>query len=603
MDRRSFLTGLGLTPAALSKLSHAELIQIGQAVVELEGREAKAAQSKRGWYDKDGVRQGGLIAFVRYFWEVLEPSNPFVDGWPLWAMCEHLEAVTYGEITRLLINVPPGFMKSMLVDIFWPAWEWGPVGKPHYRYIAFSYSAHLTERDNDKFRLLVASEKYQKLYGPVKYERVVIDELSEEPGVGLRNKTIVKVQNNKTGWKLASSVGGVATGERGDRVIIDDPHNVTEAESEVVRSDTVRWFRESVSSRFNNLDTGALVIIMQRVHEADVAGNILDDEHHDYTHLMIPWFLEPERVVRNGEPILNDIGWYDPRLDEDENDSLPAWPERFSKKAIERTRREVTEYGWAAQYQQSPVPRGGGLIKRTWWQVWEDNKYPLFDFVVGSIDGSFSTKEFTDPSAMTVWGTFTHPKTQQRGVMLIDAWRKWLNMHGESEERRENEIAVLGDTMAERIRKDLLYKHRTSDSWGLVEWAAFMCRYRQVDVLLIESKASGIPAAQELMRLHGREGWGIQLVNPKGDKEARVLAVQPMFSQGLIWAPSRDWAEMTIGEVTTFPYGRYDDLTDTTSQALRWLRDNGKILHHAEEHEAKLAAVRHRGKPKPLYPV
>ena len=554
----------------------------------------KAEQSQRGWYDEAGVRQGGLIAFVRHFWSVLEPSNPFVDGWPLWAMCEHLEAVSFGEIRRLLITVPPGFMKSLLTDVFWPAWNWGPLKRPHTRWIAFSYSAHLTERDNDRFRVLISSREYQNLYGPFG---------TEGEGVDLRNKTTLKVLNTKTGWKLASSVGGIGTGERGDFVICDDLHNVKESESETVRAETARWFFESLSDRFNSLDSGALVMIMQRVHEDDVAGAILNKEL-PYCHLMIPWEFDGSRQLdKNGQPIETTIGWHDPRADEEAPEELPAWPERFSEEAINLLRAEKGPYAWAGQYQQSPVPRGGGIIQRQWWHLWESNKYPQFDYIVGSIDGSFSTKEFTDPSAMTVWGTFTHPKTQQRGVMLIDAWRKWLNMHGESEERRENEIAVLGDTMAERIRKDLLYKHRTSDSWGLVEWAAFMCRYRQVDVLLIESKASGIPAAQELMRLHGREGWGIQLVNPKGDKEARVLAVQPMFSQGLIWAPSRDWAEMTIAEVTTFPYGRYDDLTDTTSQALRWLRDNGKILHHAEEREAKLAAVRHRGKPKPLYPV
>jgi len=108
------------------------------AKAEAERREARYLQTQYGWYDDNGVRQGGLIAFVRYFWSVLEPETPFVDGWPLWAMCEHLEAVTRGEIKRLLVNVPPGFMKSMLTDVFWPAFEWGPMGLAHYRYVAFS---------------------------------------------------------------------------------------------------------------------------------------------------------------------------------------------------------------------------------------------------------------------------------------------------------------------------------------------------------------------------------------------------------------------------------------------------------------------------------
>src|SRR6266704_2594519 len=122
-------------------------------------------QGRQGFYDEAGVRKGGLIAFVRYFWRVLEPEAELVEGWPLWAICEHLEAVTFGKINRLLMNVPPGLMKSMLVDVFWPAWEWGAMGMGHLRYVAFSYSASLTERDNIRFRDLVSSRKYHELYG------------------------------------------------------------------------------------------------------------------------------------------------------------------------------------------------------------------------------------------------------------------------------------------------------------------------------------------------------------------------------------------------------------------------------------------------------
>src|SRR5271169_3880556 len=132
---------------------------------EADRREAGFRQTQRGYYDTDGVRQRGLIDFIRYFWDVLEPETAFVDGWPLWAMVEHLEAVTFGEIKRLLINVFPGAMKSLLTDCFWPAWEWGPMGKAHYRYVTFSYSQMLTMRDNDRFRSLITSPKYQTLYG------------------------------------------------------------------------------------------------------------------------------------------------------------------------------------------------------------------------------------------------------------------------------------------------------------------------------------------------------------------------------------------------------------------------------------------------------
>src|SRR4029077_8866993 len=144
---------LSLLPQAIKAGAKVELSTL-QAVYDVL---IKEEHSSYGWYDDDDVRQGGLIAFVRHFWHVLEPETPFVDGWPLWAMCEHLEAVTRGDINRLLMNVPPGSMKSLLVNVFWPAWEWGPMTLSHLRYVTFSYSASLTERDNGKFRDLVTS--------------------------------------------------------------------------------------------------------------------------------------------------------------------------------------------------------------------------------------------------------------------------------------------------------------------------------------------------------------------------------------------------------------------------------------------------------------
>ena len=146
---------------------------------------------------KRHMGRGGLLRFVKDFWHVLEPQTKFVDGWPLDAICEHLEAITRGDITRLLINVPPGFSKSLLTNVFWPAWEWGPMNMPHMRYVTFSYSSSLTERDNRRFGALVSSIEYQDIYG----DRVEIRKLGDK-----------MVSNAKTGWKLASSVGGVGFG-------------------------------------------------------------------------------------------------------------------------------------------------------------------------------------------------------------------------------------------------------------------------------------------------------------------------------------------------------------------------------------------------------
>jgi predicted phage terminase large subunit-like protein len=601
-----------------------KLQRFGKLFSEYQRRVAKDQQSKRGWYDENGVRQGGLIAFVRYFWSVLEPETTFVDGWPLWAMCEHLEAVTFGEITRLLMNVPPGFMKSMLVDVFWPAWEWGPMKKTHYRYIAFSYSASLTERDNDRFRTLIASEPYQRLYGPMKTktktEQMTYEETDEAGKVTLRNKTTIKVINTRTGWKLASSVGGVATGERGDRIIIDDPHSVQEAESERVREETVRWFRESISSRFNDLATGALVIIMQRVHDADVSGVVLDPENNfDYCHVCIPWNFDPLRAFSEGQLVRNQIGWADPRADEDDqeaNKDEPAWEDRFSAEAMERTRREIGPYGWASQYDQSPKPRGQGIFDPSWWQLWDppDGKFPAFEFVVASLDGAFTEDEENDPSALTVWGTFVHPETKRNSIMLIRAWRKHLGFSAERFERLQIETIIDGKRwMPEGIvpgmsddevkRRNAWFKRRTMSKWGLVEHVQDTCKEFKVDLLLIENKASGRPAAQEIANRYGLQRFGIQLCDPKGDKLARALSVQPTFSQGLVYAPERDWSDLVIRELEAFPRGKYDDLTDSTTQVMKYFRDAGLAMTDEEVSHEEYQRALHRPQKRALYPV
>ena len=516
---------------------------------------------------KEQSREGGLINFVRYFWDVLEPQTEFVEGEALNAICQHLEAVTFGDINRLLINVPPGFMKSLLTDVFWPAWEWGPMDMPHLRYVAFSYAAGLTERDNGKFRDLISSQKYQELWGNKFTTRKVGE---------------VKITNDKTGSKLATSVGGIGTGERGDRIILDDPHNVKEGESEAVRGETVRWFRESLSNRLNSMEQSAIVVIMQRVHEADVSGTIIENGFADYVHLMIPMEYDAGRHCSTV------IGWSDWR----ERDGELAWPERFPTKVVDDLKAALGPYAYAGQYQQAPAPRGGGIFKRDWWQLWEspDDSFPPMEFVLVSADTAYTEKEANDPTGCTVWGLWRENGAPR--IMLMHAWRKHLEMNGKYEPR------LPGETTAE-------FNRRTQPQWGLVEWLAYTCRRYNADRLIIEGKASGLTAAQEIRRLHGTEGWGVQIVQPNGDKVSRAHAVQPVFSQLLVYAPDKEWAEMVMSEMESFPKGRYKDLTDSATQAMKFMRESGLITHrHEIEYDiAETNRLRSAGNRAALYPV
>jgi hypothetical protein len=495
----------------------AEIEKFTAALAEKRRRLAKAEHSTRGYRDEDGVWRGGLLSFVRYFWHILEPGTPFVDGWVLEALAEHLEACTFGEITNLLINIFPGGMKSLITNTFYPAWEWGPMELSHLRYVTFSYSSSNTERDNQRFGDLISSPEYQAMY----------------PHVQIRQNGLTMVSNYKHGWKLASSVTGSVTGKRGNRAICDDLNNVKESESKAVMEETNRWFRESLSSRLNSMETDVKIVIAQRVAEGDVSGEILR-LGLPYCHLMIPmeyvW-----QADQDGNPYTTQIGWVDPRWKPNAEDCEGelAWPERFSEKSVQALKTELGPFAAAAQLAQTPEARGGGVLKREWWLPGEqympdERKFPPFSYLVASLDGAFDEKEINNPSALTIWGIFSNEHGYNR-AMLVHAWAKRLQISGIKVEVEPGE-------------HESVYRRRAMPHWGLVEWVADTCNRFKVDRLLIENKASGKPAAQSLQNSHGRQGWAIVLVEPKGDKYARGLAVQPSFSQGMIYAPDRDWA-------------------------------------------------------------
>jgi predicted phage terminase large subunit-like protein len=448
---------------------------------------------------------------------------------------------------------------------------------PHLRYVTFSYSSSLTERDNGKFKDLITSVEYQTMYGD---------------HVQPRKTGETKVSNWEHGWKLASSVGGVGTGERGDRAIIDDPHNVKESESKLVRQETIRWFRESLSSRLNDMENGAKVVIMQRVNEEDVSGTIIG-EMDGWCHLLIPmeyvWSADED-----GEPFTTDIGWSDPRWKPDMSDCEGdlAWPERFPERIIPTMKSDASKFAWSSQYQQTPETRGGAIFEREWWQPWEptDGKFPPFTYIVASCDSAFGNKENSDPSACVVLGIFENDLGFNR-VMVIEAWRRNLKFSGP---RITMEPGERGMAFLERQRKN----------WGLVEWLADTCARRKADRLLIENKASGISAAQSLANSHPYAGWAVQLIEPKGDKWTRAQAVQPTFSQELVYIPwpLRQWGADLVDEMAIFPKGKHDDLTDAMTQGIKHLRDSGLLRNDDEIRHEEREAMKPKKKQKALYP-
>lgn len=564
--------------------------RLALAIKERKKRDARAEQSKP---------RGGLLAFVKHFWRVLEPVDEFIDGWPLHALCAHLEAITRGDdvtingidrkLNRFLANVPPGFMKSLLVNVFWPAWEWGPQELPHLRTVAFSYSPELTQRDNAKFRDLITSQEYRELWGHV---------------FSVVGDGKIRVTNDKTGFKFATSFGGVGTGERGHRVILDDPHKIKGTqESDEARRSITQWVEEGMQNRLNDLRRDAIVIIMQRVHEDDSSGAVMKALGDEYCHLIIPMEFEAGRHFSHYK------GWNggnDPRS----RDGDLAWPDRYDRTTLASFKRNP--YLWAGQYQQRPSPRGGGMFKDNWWQVHEVRRsdkggmifvpevQPLF--VLASLDTAFSESEQNDLSALTVWIVYDDPVTKYRRIMLGDAWAKRLpELSGEQVER------LPGETEG-------AWRRRAQPKWGLVEWIDFSCRRRRVQQLIVENKNRAPDVVRTLKKHFADRDYGVQAVDIRGDKWARAAAQVDLFTDNMIHAPAEitdagdvrflDWADEAIREISTFPRGAHDDYVDSMTLALKFLRDRGWAVRKEEFRSEQREAMTHRGQQKQaIYPV
>lgn len=524
-----------------------------------EERERQSDLGERG-------RAGGLLRFVRYFWHILEPNTKLVIDMQMEAICLHLEAVTRGEIKRLCINVSPGAAKSLLVNVFWPLWEWSAAGQPWQRYVTFAYASHLTERDNARFRDVIQTPDFKEMWGHV----FILTEDGK-----------IKPTNNHTGWKFSSSIRGVGTGERGTRILNDDLHSVKEGESEAVRSETVRWAREGMSNRLNDMMEDVIILIGQRVHDEDVSAALLGDDV-GYIHLSIPMEYDPSRHCVTE-------WWEDPRTEQGEL----ASPQRYPRSVVDRLKRTLGPYAFSAQYQQAPEPRGGGILKRDWWETHElaiGAPFKVnFEFILASLDPAFTAKQENDPSGFTVWGVY-YDKGNAK-IVLLHAWKKWLELHGKTMDQGANEK-----------RQD--YVRRAQPHWGLVEQVAHDCTRLRVHTLLIEDKASGHSVAQEIRRLYSDQGFGVRLY-PVGnlDKRARAYAVQHLFADGMISAPAsisgdtlvfRDWAKMVIDECAKFRGlpGDEDNLVDATTQALAYLRSNGLATRMDERRAVDLARMK-----------
>ena len=546
-----------------------------------------------------------LYKFLKHSWKYIDAS-PFTEGWPIEAIAEHLQAVADGEIRRLIINIPPRMGKSSITSCAFPAWVWAqshasPTSGAGVQFLHASYAQQLSLRDSVKCRRLIESPWYRSLWG----DRFKLTSDQNTKG---------RFDNDKNGSRLSTSVGSALTGEGGSIIVVDDPNAAQEAFSEATIASTIEWWDGALSTRLNDPKTGAFVVIQQRLSEEDLTGHIMSKDEGEWTHLCLPMRYEWQRHS------VTSIGWNDPRGCDDEGEPLVEvdeegnrvainieaqieleetregellWPDRFGETEVTILEKQLGPWSAAGQLQQRPEPKGGGIIKREWWQPWDSLHFPNMDLIIATLDTAYTTKTENDPSAMTVWGVFTS------GVSVQSPSHAG-NRHGErvSYERQYTETAP-------RVMLMHAWQGRY-ELHDLVLKVSDTCRRLKVDTLLIENKAAGHSVAQEIRRMYGHEKFGVHMFDPKSqDKLARLYSVQHLFAEGLVFAPARQWAEMVITQVGQFPKGKHDDLVDTVSMAMRHLRETGAIMR-GDEFKAELEdslAFKGNNQWTPLYPV
>lgn len=522
--------------------------------------------------------QTSLRSFVEHSWKYVDAS-PFMSCWAIDAVCDHLEAVMMGDIQNLLINIPPRCAKTTVVSIMFPAWIWlrfhkhmiSPLSGPQVRFLCASYSDKLTLLSSTAFRRLVESDWYRTMNPNLTFMR--------------DQNTKSHMDNSEHGSRQSTSVGGTLLGLGGDILIGDDLNN-TETEKLVEtgadRAKAIAFWNEFRSTRRNDPRDGysAVINVQQRTAQGDVSGSWLDQEDN-ITHLMIPMRHDPARhcVTVKLPQYIDDEPWEDPR---DPNGEELMWPERFNEFLVSSNEKALGPYMASGRLQQSPNPKGGGIIQREWWQPWDQEEaskyglewsagrreFPHFELIVASLDTAFKEKEENDFNAFTIWGVFLD-RARNRRAMLMYAWQKRLPLNGKVLTALPGELPIA-------------FKKRQEDAWGLVDWVADGCKRYKVKRLLIEDKSRGHDVANEIRRLHSRENWGVQLLPVVGDKVSRAHSTVGLFTDDAIYAPDTKWAELVISECEKFPKGTHDDLPDSTTQFLNWARDNELIVRADE---------------------
>jgi len=484
----------------------------------------------------DAILRSDLGWFAERCFSQLNPQASFLPNWHIKVIAAKLTAVREGKIRRLIINLPPRHLKSLLASIAFPAWCLGH--DPSAQILCVSYAQDLADKLARDCRGIMMSPWYQ---------RVFLTRLAPH------RHAVQEFITTCQGYRLATSTGGVLTGRGADFILIDDPLKPEEALSKALRQACNEWFLNTLHSRLNDKRSGAIVIIMQRLHEDDLVGHVLGQE---------PWEVVSFPAIAEADEVHAIETIWGPRCFT-RRPGEALHPAREPLAVLHNIRRTIGEYNFAGQYQQSPAPLGGGLVKAEWFKHYRENERPdRFERIVQSWDTANKASELSDFSVCTTWGV------------------------------RDKKVYLLG-LLRQRLEYPAL-KRAVREQQNLYH----------ANEILIEDKASGTQLIQELIA----DGChGVTRYQPDCDKIMRMHAQTAMVENGFVHIPeSAPWLAEYLHEMTVFPNGKHDDQVDSTAQFLDWFKKpfpgQGLLEFHQREAE-KLKQEREPERRKPPRPV
>ena len=470
------------------------------------------------------ILRGDFGAFNHRAFLELNPGSEFEQNWHLDVLAAKLEDVRTGVCKRLIINIPPRHLKSHTASIVFPAWLLGH--DPSRQILTISYAQDLSDKLARDCRALMTSPFYQSLF---------------ETRLSPERNAVAEFETTQGGYRLSTSVGGVVTGRGAHVIIIDDPMKADDALSDARRQSVNAWYDNTLRSRLNRQEQGAIILVMQRLHADDLVAHLQETETWDV--LSFPVIAEKDANYNIQTP-------YGLRhIHRREGEVLH--PALVSASSLEDLRRTMTEYNFAAQYQQDPQPPAGLIVRRAWLKFYSEREKPdEFDQIVQSWDTANKIAELADFSVCTTWGM------KGQHMYLLDVFR------------RKMEFPEL-----KRMVREL------SGLWN-------------ADVVLVEDKSSGTQLIQELRA----EGFSIVQAAPSNndEKAMRLRAQTAKIEGGFAHFPERaPWLDAYILELTTFPNAKHDDQVDSTVNALAWSTQEANkpgmnIIRYYEMEAAKL---------------